>query len=56
MKTNSSNSFEEHGTDGQTDGIDFGLYSQRPLKLCMTRISKLKLIGDEENNIPPLLH
>ena len=28
----SSYSFEDHGTDGQTDGIDFGMYSQRPIE------------------------
>ena len=33
----SSYSFEYCGTDGQTDGIDFGMYSQRPFELYMTR-------------------
>ena len=36
-------SFEDRGTDRQTDGIDFGMTSQRPLKWYMTRLSKLKI-------------
>ena len=28
----STYSFEDRGTEGQTDGIDFEVYSQRPFK------------------------
>ena len=31
------------GTDGQTNGIDFGMYSQRPFEWYMTRLPKLKI-------------
>ena len=34
---------EDRGTDRKTDGIDFGMYSQRPFKLCMTCLLKLKI-------------
>ena len=30
-------------TNGQTYGIDFGMYSQRPVELYMTRLPKLKI-------------
>ena len=43
-------------TDEQTDGIDLGMYSERPFEWYMTRISKLKSVDDEEINIPPPLH
>ena len=32
IKTKSSYSFEDCGTDGQTDGIDLGMYSLRPFE------------------------
>ena len=38
----------------QTDGIDFGLYSQRHFK--WHSYQSWKLVGNEENNIPPPLH
>ena len=31
IKTKARYSFEDRGTDGRTDGIDFGMYPQRPL-------------------------
>ena len=31
-KTMSRYSFADRGTDGQTDGIDFGMFSQRPFE------------------------
>ena len=33
-----SYSFEDRGTDGQTDGINFGMYSQRPFEWYMTHL------------------
>ena len=32
IKMKSRYSFEDHGTDRQTDEIDFGMFSQRPFK------------------------
>ena len=43
MKTKFRYSFKDRGTDGQTDGIDFRMYSQRPFKWYMTRLKKLKI-------------
>ena len=40
-----SYSFEDRGTDRQTNGIDFGMLSQRLFKLFVTRLPKL--------NVPP---
>ena len=31
------------GKDRQTDGIDFGMYSQSPFEWCMVRLAKLKI-------------
>ena len=36
-------SFQDRGTDRQTDRINFGIYSQRPVKWYMTRLPKLKI-------------
>ena len=51
----SSNSFEDHGTDRQTE-----LISECTLKDPSNDIwhayQSWKLVGDEENNIPPPLH
>ena len=49
-------SFEDRGTGRQTDGIDFGMYSQMiydtPIKA-----ENYIIVVDDENNIPlPLLH
>ena len=51
----SSYSFEDHGTDRQTESI-----SECTLKDLSNDIrhayQSLKLFGDEKNNIPPPLH
>ena len=55
MKTKASYSFEDRGTDGQTESI-----SECTLKDLSNDIwhayQSWKLVGDEENNIPPQLH
>ena len=43
IKTKASYSFEDRGTDGQTDRIVFGMYSQRPFEKYMSRLQKLKI-------------
>ena len=40
----------------QTDGIDFGMYSQRPFEWYIWHAHETwKLIGDEEKNIPHII-
>ena len=55
MKTKASYSFEHRVV--QTDGIDLGMYSERPfLNDTCHAFHKGKLVCDEENNTPPLSH
>ena len=51
IKTKASYSFEDRGTDGQTDGINFGMYSQRPFEWYITQIPKLKISWRQGNNL-----
>ena len=45
------------GVYRQTDGIDFGMYSQKTFLIDIWHAyQSWKLIGDEENNMPPTLH
>ena len=43
IKTKSSYSFEDRDTEGETDGIDFGMYPQWTFEWCMTRLPKQKI-------------
>ena len=48
MKTKAKYSFEDRGTDRQTESI--GMYSERTFEWYMSRPLKRKIYGDEENN------
>ena len=53
----SSNSFKDRGTDRPVDGIDFGIGTLKDLSNYIRyAFQSWKLVGDEENNIPPSLH
>ena len=55
IKTKSRYSFEDRGTDRQTESISKCTFKDFSNDIWHA-YQNWKLVGDEENNIPPLLH